>query len=66
MNHHPGIRQRTAPSGKWPRWRRVQFQRPFSGLMGSAALEAIVSNFLEQISSEWRAAMASEKNFASH
>ncbi|MGO9515514.1 MAG: hypothetical protein ACLPND_00565 [Candidatus Korobacteraceae bacterium] len=50
MNRHPDIRQRTAESAKWTRWRRIRLQRSFSRSMGSAASEAIVSGYFEQIS----------------
>ena len=50
MNRHPLIRHRSAGSAKWPRWRRVQFQRPFARSMGSAACEAIVSSFFVNFS----------------
>jgi hypothetical protein len=60
MDRHPEIRQRTAESAKWPRWRTVQFQRPLARSMGSAACEAIVSGFLNNLQPERRNAMASE------
>lgn len=45
MNRHPLIRQRAPESAKWTRRRKVRFQRPFPGSMGSAAVEANVSSF---------------------
>jgi hypothetical protein len=48
MHRHPDLRQCTAESAKWARWRRVRFQRPFSRSMGSAAFKAIVSGFLSK------------------
>jgi hypothetical protein len=65
-NRHPDIRQRTALSAKWPRWRKIQFQRPFPGSMGSAALEAIVSGFLAQISTGVARSYDVGKKLSSH